>query len=127
LLFTDRARLNNPEFDLEAENVNEVVTICNKLDGIPLAVELVASRTKHMNVRMILERFSDRFDQLESFDPDASKRQQILQATIEWSYNLLSDTEKLLFVRLAVFSGGFDIEAAEEVCSDDKLLKEEIL
>jgi non-specific serine/threonine protein kinase len=127
LLFTDRARLNNPEFELEAANVNEVITICNKLDGIPLAVELVASRTKHMNARTILERFSDRFDQLASFDPDVSKRQQTLQATIDWSYNLLSDVEKLLFVRLAVFSGGFDIEAAEEVCSDDLLPKEDIL
>jgi predicted ATPase len=127
LLFTDRARLNNPEFELVAENVNEVARICNKLDGIPLALELVASRTRHMNAKMILERFSDRFDQLASSDPGASKRQQTLQATIEWSYNLLSEIEKRLFVRLAVFSGGFDIAAAEEVCSDDQLPKESIL
>jgi predicted ATPase len=127
LLFADRARMNNPEFELETANVNEVVTICNKLDGIPLALELVASRTRHMNTHMILERFSDRFDQLSSSDPGISQRQQTLQATIEWSYNLLSASEKILFVRLAVFSGGFDIEAAEEVCSDDQLPKETIL
>jgi len=127
ILFTDRARLSNQEFELESGNVADVVTICNKLDGIPLAVELVASRAKHMNAKMILERFSDRFDQVESSDPGTSKRQQTLQATIEWSYNLLSDAEKLLFARLAVFSGGFDIEASEEVCADDQLPKENIL
>ena len=66
LLFTDRARLNNPGFELESDNVNEVVTICNKLDGIPLALELVASRIRHMNPKMILERFEGRFDKLSS-------------------------------------------------------------
>ena len=127
LLFTDRAQLNNPEFQLESENVSDVVTICNKLDGIPLALELVASRTRHMNAEMILERFENRFDQLSSSDPGTSKRQQTLQATIEWSYNLLSENEKRLFTRLAVFSGGFDITAAEEVCSDETLPKESVL
>ena len=127
LLFTDRAQLNNPEFELEPENVNEVATICKMLDGIPLAVELVASRTRHMNPKMILERFSDRFDQIASSDPGTSKRQQTLQSTIEWSYNLLSEDEKRLFARLAVFTGGFDITAAEEVCSDDQLPKESVL
>jgi len=126
LLFTDRARMNNPDFELETANVNEVVTICNKLDGIPLALELVASRTRHMNTHMILERFSDRFDQLSSSDPGISKRQQTLHSTIEWSYNLLSEREKTLFVRLAVFSGGIDIVAAEDVCSDDQLPREDI-
>ena len=127
MLFTDRARLNNPDFQLETTNVNEVVTICNKLDGIPLALELVASKTRHMNTQMILERFADRFDQLSSSDPGTSKRQQTLQATIEWSYNLLSVQEKVLFTRLAAFPGGFDITAAEEVCSDEQLPKETIL
>ena len=127
MLFNDRARLNNPEFELEAENVTEVATICNKLDGIPLAVELVASRIKHLDPKMILDRFSDRFEQITSSDPGISQRQQTLHATIEWSYNLLLDSEKLLFIRLSVFSGGFDLAAAEEVCSDDQLPKEIIL
>jgi predicted ATPase len=127
LLFADRARMNNPEFELETENVNDVVTICNKLDGIPLAVELIASRTRHMNPQMILERFADRFDMLSTSDPGTSKRQQTLQSTIEWSYNLISESEKILFTRLAVFSGGIDIEAAEEVCSDDQLPKDNVL
>ena len=127
LLFNDRAKLNNPEFELETENVTEVATICSKLDGIPLAVELVASRIKHLDPKMILNRFSDRFEQISSSDPRTSKRQQTLYATIDWSYNLLSTREKLLFVRLSVFSGGFDLAAAEEVCSDDQLPKEIIL
>jgi non-specific serine/threonine protein kinase len=127
MLFDDRSRLNNPEFELELENVNEVVTICNKVDGIPLALELVASRTRHMDPKMILERFADRFEKLTSSDPRTSKRQQTLQATIEWSYNLLSEREKLLFARLSAFSGGFNLAAAEEVCSDNQLPKEIIL
>ncbi len=127
MLLKDRARLNNPDFKLETGNINEVVTICNKVDGIPLALELVASRTRHMDPKMILERFANRFDQLSSPDPGTSKRQTTLQATIEWSYKLLSDSEKLLFARLSVFSGGFDLAAAEEVCSDDQLPKEKVL
>jgi len=127
LMFIDRARLNNTEFDLVTENVKEVVTICNKLDGIPLAIELVASRTRFMSIQMILDRLSDRFDRLSSSDPGVSKRQQTLQSTIEWSYNLLSEEEKLLYTRLGVFVGGFDISAVEEVCADDQLLKESIL
>jgi predicted ATPase len=127
LLFADRAQMNNPEFELETANVNDVVTICNKLDGIPLALELVASRTRHMNPQMILERFANRFEKLSTSDPGTSKRQQTLQATIEWSYNLLSDNDKVLFARLSVFSGGFDIEAAEQVCSDHRLPRETVL
>ena len=127
LLFTDRAQLNNPEFELESENVNDVVTICNKLDGIPLALELVANRTRHMNPHLILERLADRFDLLSSSDPGTSKRQKTLHATIEWSYNLLSDNEKILFTRLAAFTGGFDLTAVEEVCADEQLPKKDIL
>jgi non-specific serine/threonine protein kinase len=127
MLFADRARLNNPEFELEPANVNEVATICNKLDGIPLALELVASRVRHMNTHVILERFADRFDKFSSSDPGKSMRQQTLHATIEWSFNLLSENEKILFPRLAVFSGGFDIESVEKVCSDDQLTAETIL
>ena len=127
MLFKDRAQLKNPDFELELENIAEVVTICNKVDGIPLALELVASRTKHMDPQMILERFTDKFDLLSSSDPGTSKRQQTLQATIEWSYNLLLESEKMLFARLSVFSGGFDLAAAEEVCSDEVLPEEIIL
>ena len=126
-MFTERARLKNPEFELGSANVSEVVTICNKLDGIPLAIELVASRIRHLHPGKMLERFGDQFDRLESPDPGVSKRHMTLQATIEWSYNLLSEREKMLFTRLSVFSGGFDLEAAEEVCADTLLLKNTIL
>lgn len=126
-LFTDRAQLNNPEFELVTENVTEVNTICNKLDGIPLAVELVASRTRNMNPKMILDRFSDRFEKLASTDPGTSMRQKTLQATIEWSFNLLSDPEKILFTRLGIFYGSFDLKAAETICSDDLLQEETIM
>lgn len=127
MLFKDRARLKNPEFELETGNVNDVVSICSKLDGIPLAVELVASRIAHLPPKKILERFEDRFDLISSSDPGISFRQQTLHATIEWSYHLLSESEKYLFERISVFSGGFELEAAEEVCSDDHLSKEKVL
>lgn len=126
VMFIDRAQLNNPEFELVEENMCDVATICNKLDGIPLAIELVASRTKYMNTEMILQRFSDRFEQLTASDPGISTRQRTLQSTIEWSYNLLTEHEKVLFTRLAVFAGGFEILSAEEICADDQLSKEEI-
>jgi non-specific serine/threonine protein kinase len=80
-----------------------------------------------MNTHVILERFADRFDKFSSSDPGTSIRQQTLHATIDWSFNLLSENEKMLFSRLAVFSGGFDIEAVEKVCSDDQLTAETIL
>ena len=127
LLFADRAQMNNPEFELETANVSEVVTICNKLDGIPLALELVASRTRHMNTKMIREKISESFVTFKSSDPSTPTRHRTLLSTIDWSYNLLSEKEKSLFTRLAVFKGGFDLEAAEEICSDEKLPKESIL
>lgn len=127
MLFADRARLRNPDFELETGNVNDVVSICSKLDGIPLALELVASRVAHLPPKKILERFEDRFDLLSSSDPGISHRQQTLHATIEWSYHLLSESEKKLFDRISVFYGGFELEAAEEICSDDLVPKEKVL
>jgi non-specific serine/threonine protein kinase len=127
MLFKERACLRNPDFELETGNVNDVVIICNKLDGIPLAVELVASHVAHLPPKKILERFEDRFDLLSSSDPGISHRQQTLHATIDWSYQLLSESEKKLFDRISVFSGDFELEAAEEVCSDHQLSKEKVL
>ena len=127
MLFNERAQLNDPDFELVKENITEVITICNKVDGIPLALELVASRTRYMDPKLILERFVDRFDQLSSSDPVVSVRQQTLQSTIEWSYNLLKDNEKVLFRKLSVFTGGFDLTAVEEVCGNESLPKESIL
>jgi len=126
-LFTDRAQLNNPDFSINEINVGDIVNICTKLDGIPLAIELAASRTIHMEPNIILEKITGGFDQFKISDPSVPDRQKTLQATIEWSYSLLSDNEKKLFIRLVVFAGGFDLSAAEEICSDDELPKNLIM
>ncbi|MFC2128646.1 helix-turn-helix domain-containing protein [Bacteroidota bacterium] len=125
-LFADRALLNNPEFKLVKENVKEVATICQKVDGIPLAVELVASRTKYMDVKTMKGRFDGRLAEIPSMDPGVIERHKTLQATIEWSYNLLKDDEKTLFRSLSIFAGGFDLDAVEEVCAGEYLPKERI-
>jgi len=126
-LFTDRAKLNNPGFELFEENASSVLALCQRVDGIPLAIELVASRTRHMDTMTMLDRMSDRFDRIPSLDPGIIERHRTIQATIDWSYNLLSEDERALFRRLSVFSGGFDLIAAEEVCADESLPGERIL
>ena len=126
-LFADRALLNNPGFKLANENITEVATICQKVDGIPLAVELVAGRTKYMDAHTIIDRFGGRLAEIPSMVPGTIERHKTLQATIDWSYNLLTEEEKNLFRRLSIFSGGFALTAAEEVCANEFLLKERII
>ncbi len=126
-LFTDRAKLNNTGFELVENNASTVSAICHRLDGIPLAIELVSSRTRYMDTITMAKRLSEKFDSLPSLDPGTSSRHQTIQATIEWSYNLLSEEEKVLFRRLSVFTGGFDLMAVEEVCADEILPTERIL
>jgi len=123
-LFTDRARLNNSEFELVEKNASTVSTICHRVDGIPLAIELVACRTRYMDTFTILNRLSERFDTLPSLDQSSVDRHKTIQAAIAWSYNLLTDKGKALFRQLSVFSGGFDLDAAEEVCANEILPKE---
>jgi predicted ATPase/class 3 adenylate cyclase len=94
---------------------NEIEELCARLDNLPLAVELAAARTKALSPAQILERLSQRLDLLKG-GRDADPRQQTLRATIQWSYELLSEDEKRLFRRLAVFVGGFTLDAAEEIC-----------
>jgi predicted ATPase len=108
-LFCERAQLE-PD-----ETISE---LCRRLDNLPLAVELAAARTSVLSPQQILERLSQRLDLLKG-GRDAEARQQTLRATIEWSYDLLSDEEQLLFRRLSVFAGGCTLEAAEEVCEAD--------
>jgi non-specific serine/threonine protein kinase len=127
MLFSDRAQLNNSGFRLIEENASTVSHICQKVDGLPLAIELVASRTRHMDTLTMLDRLSERFDRLPSLDPGIIERHRTVKTAIEWSYNLLSKDEKVLFRRLSVFSGGFDLVAAEEVCADESIIKERIL
>ena len=126
-LFTDRARLKNSDFKLDEENVSAVTTLCYKVDGLPLAIELIASRARHMDTMTILDRLSERFDKILSLDQGITHRHRSIQTAIEWSYNLLTADEKALFRRLSVFAGGFDLEAVEEVCSNKSLCKENIL
>jgi non-specific serine/threonine protein kinase len=115
-LFVDRARMLRPSFTLGDSNSGEVAEICRRLDGIPLAIELAAVRLRVLSPRQILERLDDRFRLLTGGLRSLPPRQQTLQATIEWSHNLLTEDEQVLFRRLAVFAGGWSLEAAEEVC-----------
>jgi len=102
----------------QVEPSEEIAELCVRLDSLPLAVELAAARTKALSPAQILERLSSRLDLLKG-GRDAGPRQQTLRATIEWSYDLLSDAEQQLFRRLSVFAGGCTLEAAEEVCDAD--------
>jgi len=126
-LFVDRASLASPKFQLTDRNAFSVAQICHRLDGIPLALELAAARTRVLTVEQIAERLDDRFRLLTGGSRTALPRQQTLRALIDWSYDLLSDTEKALFRRLAVFIGGWTLEAAEAVCSGDGVDQYEVL
>jgi predicted ATPase/class 3 adenylate cyclase/Tfp pilus assembly protein PilF len=126
-LFIERALLVNPGFRVTNENAPSLAEVCARLDGIPLAIELAAARMKALSVEKIHARLDDRFALLTAGRRTALPRQQTLKALIDWSYDLLPDEEKTLWKRLSVFSGGFSLEAAEEICSDDDLDKYIIL
>ena len=126
-LFADRATVSNPNFEITDENASTVAQICRRLDGIPLALELAAARAKVLSVQQIAERLDDRFRLLTGGSRTALPRQQTLRALIDWSYDLLDTSEKVLFRRLAVFVGGWTLEAAEKVCSDNSLDEYEVL
>ncbi len=126
-LFIERALSVNPNFRVTNENAPALAEVCLKLDGIPLALELAAARTKVLSIEKIHERLDDRFNLLTGGKRTALPRQQTLRALIDWSYDLLSENEKILWSRLSVFNGGWTLEAAEEVCSDDTIDKNEIL
>jgi predicted ATPase len=114
-LFVERARQHKPDF----EPVDAVVEICRGLDRLPLALELAAARIKVLGVDQILERLAHPLDLLTQGMRDSPARHRTLRATIEWSYQLLSENEKSLFARLTVFPGTFDLEAAEAICDAD--------
>ncbi len=114
LLFTERACSLVPDF----EGNGDVHELCGRLDNLPLALELAAARTKLFSPAQLLERLGQRLDLLKG-GRDADPRQRTLRATIEWSYDLLTDEERALFARMAVFSGGCTVEAAEEICDAD--------
>ncbi len=119
-LFIQRATLTLPTFQLTDDNASFVAQICSRLDGIPLAIELAAARVRALSVEQIAERLDDRFRLLTGGSRTALPRQQTLRALIDWSYQLLSEDERLLFRRLAVFVGGWTLDAAESVCSEER-------
>lgn len=114
-MFVERAKSASPAFRATPDNLPAVARICAQLDGIPLAIELAAARTRVMSVEMLAERLGDRFKLLTGGDRTALARQQTLRASIDWSYDLLVDGERTLLRRLAVFAGGWSLEAAESV------------
>ena len=118
-LFTERARAVAPAFAVTAANAGTVAQICDRLDGIPLAIELAAARLKMLSLEQINERLNDRFRLLTGGSRTALARQRTLEATVDWSYDLLSATERRLLCRLSVFAGGWTLEAAEAVCAGD--------
>jgi predicted ATPase/class 3 adenylate cyclase len=124
-MFVDRARLTAPEFALTGANARVVVEICRRVDGIPLAIELAASAVRAMTVEQLVTNLADHLNLPER--RTAVARQQTLEATIDWSYELLTESEKALFVRLAVFRGGFSFEAAQAVCGNGVLSVQALL
>jgi predicted ATPase/class 3 adenylate cyclase/DNA-binding CsgD family transcriptional regulator len=117
-LFTDRARQVRPDFSVTADNAATVTEICRRLDGIALAIELAAARVRALSLAQILDSLHDRFRLLTGGARTAVRRQQTLQASVDWSHALLTKPEQTLFRRAAVFMGGFDLEAAQAVCGD---------
>ncbi len=125
-LFVERAAAVAPGFSLTEENAADVARICFRLDGLPLAVELAAGRVGGLVPAAIAERLDDRFRLLRAGAGAAPTRQQTLAAALRWSHDLLEPGERVLFRRLAVFAGGFELGAAEAVCPDGELDRDEI-
>jgi predicted ATPase/class 3 adenylate cyclase len=115
-LFLDRAKAAQPHFSVNAQNASAIATICQRLDGIPLAIELAAARVRGLSAQQIAARLGDRFRLLTGGDKTMLPRQQTLRAMIDWSYELLTDAERALFRELSVFAGGWTLEAAEAAC-----------
>lgn len=116
-LFQQRAMAVRPNFAITSENETVIEAICERLDGLPLAIELAAARTRILSPQAILERLQSRLDLLVKGASDLPERQKTLRKTVDWSYDLLNTTEQRLFWRLSVFAGGATLEAAEAVCN----------
>ncbi|MBI5879293.1 MAG: adenylate/guanylate cyclase domain-containing protein [Chloroflexi bacterium] len=124
-LFVERAQAVQPAFALTAENAEAVCEICRRVDGIPLAIELAAVRVRLLTPAQIASRLREHFRLLAGGSRTALPRQQTLQALIDWSWNLLNDAERAILRRLSVFAGGWTLEAAEAVCSEQSLVNSE--
>src|SRR4029453_18939027 len=126
-LFVERARRQLLAFELTEARAAAVAELCIHLDGIPLALELAAARIHSLSIEQINARLHDRFKLLTSGDRAALPRQQTLRATLDWSYDLLSEEERLLLRRVSVFAGGWTLEAAEWVCVSDDMAGGDVL
>lgn len=126
-LFVDRASLSQPTFTLSLQNARWVVQVCRQLDGIPLAIELAAMRVKVLTVEQIAERLNDRFRVLTAGSRIALPRHRTLRAAMDWSYDLLSEKERVMLRRLSVFTGGWMLEAAEVVCAKGRIDSSDVL
>ena len=126
-LFAERAKAANARFALTDENAAIVADICRRLDGIPLAIELAAARVKILSIPNLAQRLNERFKLLTGGSRTTLPRQQTLIALIDWSYDLLTPQEQLLFTRVGIFAGGFSLDAATAVCSGEDLDEIDIL
>ena len=120
-LFVTRAAQAAPGFELDGDNTDAVASLCHRLDGMPLAIELAAARVSVLTPAQIVERLDDSLDLLSAGPRTAMTRQQTLRATLAWSFELLDADEQVLLRRLAVFAGGFGLQAAENVAAEDPL------
>jgi predicted ATPase/DNA-binding winged helix-turn-helix (wHTH) protein/Tfp pilus assembly protein PilF len=126
-LFIERAQLQQPQFVVNVGNAAAVASICHRLDGIPLAIELAAARVRSMPVEEVSRRLAQRFDLLTGGSRTALPRHQTLRSLIDWSYDLLSGAEQALLCRASIFSGGWTLEAAEQVCVGDRVDGKDLL
>ncbi|OBK18855.1 helix-turn-helix transcriptional regulator [Mycobacterium asiaticum] len=126
-LFSDRARHVRPDFAVTEGNTEAITEICRRLDGMPLAIELAAARMRALSPADIRDSLTDRFELLTGGAPTAVRRQQTLRASVDWSHSMLTDAESILFRRLAVFAGGFDLDAAVAVCGGAGVQRYQVL
>ena len=126
-LFVDRARSVDKSFTLTDDTAPIVADICRRLDGIPLAIELAAARVKVLSIPNLAQRLNERFRILTGGGRDVLPRQKTLSALIDWSYDLLTPQEQTLFIRVAIFGGGFGLDAATKVCAGEGLDEIDVL
>lgn len=123
----DRAKAKSPDFRITNENVAAAAELCLQLDGVPLALELAASRLRSLSLTQLLDRLRDSLSILSSGSPTAPPRQQTLHALIDWSHSRCTAEEQILWRRMSVFAGSADLDAIEQVCSDESLPRSSVL
>src|SRR6266567_15762 len=126
-LFVQRAKLVRPDFDVTTENASAVASICARLDGMPLAIELAAPRLRLMSAEELSQRLDQRFALLTDGSRTALPRHRTLRSMLDWSYELLADVEQAMLRRVSVFAGGWTLAAAEHVCTGDGIEKSDTI